>query len=169
MIQQLPWTQRKFSFDFPIAIFPVIFSRLEGSIYRLETLIQYHDTDFSVKKNGAWSIKEHVGHLIDLESLWWERLEDYKAGKPTLTAADMSNEKTNKANHNEKTITELVDEFLGERDRMLDEIYYYDESFLSKSALHPRLQQPMRVIDSLYFVAEHDDHHIATIKQLLHG
>ncbi len=30
---------------------------------------------------------------------------------------------------------------------------------LSISARHPRLMQPMRMIDLLYFVAEHDDHH----------
>jgi len=34
-------------------------------------------------------------------------------------------------------------------------------------SVHPRLQQPMRLVDSLYFVAEHDDHHIAKISGLL--
>jgi hypothetical protein len=33
--------------------------------------------------------------------------------------------------------------------------------------LHPRLKQPMRLVDHLYFVAEHDDHHLATIREMM--
>jgi hypothetical protein len=32
---------------------------------------------------------------------------------------------------------------------------------------HPRLKAPMRAIDHLYFVAEHDDHHLAMIEEFL--
>ena len=169
MIEQLPWTQRKFSFDFPVGLFPVIYSRLEGSVFRLEKLLENNDNHLSEKKDGGWSVKEHIGHLTDLEALWWQRLKDFKSGKEVLTAADMSNQKTNAADHNEKTATELIDAFRTERQNILDQIYRYDEEFLEKTSLHPRLQQPMRVIDSLFFVAEHDDHHIAKITALLHG
>jgi hypothetical protein len=33
-------------------------------------------------------------------------------------------------------------------------------------AIHPRLNKPMRLTDHLFFVAEHDDHHLAHISQL---
>jgi hypothetical protein len=33
--------------------------------------------------------------------------------------------------------------------------------------LHPRLKQPMRLVDHLYFVAEHDDHHLARIWEMI--
>jgi uncharacterized damage-inducible protein DinB len=36
----------------------------------------------------------------------------------------------------------------------------------ARSALHPRLQVPMRLVDHLFFVAEHDDHHRARIWEL---
>jgi hypothetical protein len=32
---------------------------------------------------------------------------------------------------------------------------------------HPRLKTPMRLVDHLYFVAEHDNHHLARIWELL--
>ena len=35
------------------------------------------------------------------------------------------------------------------------------------SALHPRLKTPMRTMDHFLFVAEHDDHHLVTIKALI--
>jgi len=38
---------------------------------------------------------------------------------------------------------------------------------ISRTMLHPRLQKPMRVVDHLFFVAEHDDHHLAKIWELI--
>ena len=35
------------------------------------------------------------------------------------------------------------------------------------AARHPRLNQPMNVVDLGYFVAEHDDYHLARITELL--
>ncbi|PYS76811.1 MAG: hypothetical protein DMF66_12645 [Acidobacteria bacterium] len=40
------------------------------------------------------------------------------------------------------------------------------EAAVAASALHPRLGKQMRVIDMALFVAEHDDHHLATITEL---
>ena len=42
-----------------------------------------------------------------------------------------------------------------------------DREALVLTSLHPRLNQPMRLVDSLFFVAEHDDHHISAISNLL--
>jgi uncharacterized damage-inducible protein DinB len=39
----------------------------------------------------------------------------------------------------------------------------------SRSALHPRLGMPMRLVDLMLFVAEHDDHHLASITELARG
>jgi hypothetical protein len=36
----------------------------------------------------------------------------------------------------------------------------------ARSAIHPRLKKPMRVIDLAHFTAEHDDHHLANITYL---
>jgi hypothetical protein len=34
-------------------------------------------------------------------------------------------------------------------------------------AIHPRLQTPMRLLDWIYFVAEHDDHHFAQARRVI--
>jgi uncharacterized damage-inducible protein DinB len=60
-----------------------------------------------------------------------------------------------------------MQQFTIERQRILETIYVFDRGTLGLESVHPRLQQPMRLIDSLYFVAEHDDHHIAAISGLL--
>ena len=167
MISQTPWIERSFRFDFPVGIFPVIFSRLEGSIFRLYSLLSNADDVLCSQRKNGWSVKEHVGHLSDLEELWWNRLNDFIQGKNILTAADMSNAKTESAGHNEKTLEQLVEQFTIERMKILEMVYDFDIMMLERTALHPRLQKPMRLVDSLFFVAEHDDHHIAAISTLL--
>jgi uncharacterized damage-inducible protein DinB len=167
MITQTPWIQRQFNFDFPVGLFPVIFSRLEGTVFRLHSLLVNADEKACSVNTDGWSVKEHVGHLYDLEELWWKRLEDFRENKAVLTAADMNNQKTKEAKHNEKTLEELLRMFTIERQRMLEMVYEFDHIMLSRTSLHPRLNQPMRVVDSLFFVAEHDDHDIAIVSNLL--
>lgn len=167
MIPQTPWFERQFHFDFPVGLFPIIFSRLEGSIFRLHTLLANADDEACSFNKDGWSVKEHVGHLYDLEELWWKRLQDFQNNKPMLTTADLRNQKTMEAGHNEKTLEQLLQQFTIERQKILETIYAFDEEMLSRTSVHPRLNQSMRLIDSLYFVAEHDDHHISTISDLL--
>jgi uncharacterized damage-inducible protein DinB len=167
MTQQIPWFQRQFHFDYPTTLFPVIFSRLEGSLFRLAHVLRTADDERSSYNPNGWSVKQHLGHLYDLEELWWQRLADFQQNKAVLTAADLSNKKTEEAMHNENTLENLLNAFALERQKMLEVVYELDAVDLSKTALHPRLNQPMRLIDSLYFVAEHDDHHIAIISTLL--
>jgi uncharacterized damage-inducible protein DinB len=168
MIAQTRWIERNFQFDFPVSLFPVIFSRLEGSLFRLHRILMNADEDFcSSSGNGSWSVKENLGHLYDLELLWWKRLQDFKDKKEFLTAADMNNTKTKEAGHNEKTLEQLLQQFTIERQKMLETVYGFDREMLSLSSIHPRLNQEMRLVDSLFFVAEHDDHHIAIISGLL--
>lgn len=167
MIAPLPWFQRSFNFDFPIGLFPVIFSRLEGTIFRLSTILANADDERCSHSEEGWSVKEHLGHLYDLEDLWWKRLNDFNERKAILTTADLNNTKTKEAHHKEKTLEGLMVSFTIERQKILETIYGFDKEMLARTSVHPRLNQPMRLIDSLFFVAEHDDHHIAAISNLL--
>ena len=167
MTQQTPWFERSFHFDFPVGLFPVIFSRLEGTIFRLHHLLANADDEQSSISRNGWSVKQHVGHLYDLEELWWQRMGDFIEGRTYLTIADLTNAKTTNAPHNETTLELLANRFLVERQRVLETVFLIDAGQLSVTAIHPRLQQSMRLIDALYFVAEHDDHHLAIIANLL--
>ncbi|MFI5212137.1 MAG: hypothetical protein ACHQIH_04585 [Ignavibacteria bacterium] len=42
-----------------------------------------------------------------------------------------------------------------------------NEDQILLSAMHPRLKQPMRIIDIAFFTAEHDDQHLAIIRRIL--
>jgi len=167
MINQALWLNRMWTFNFDAHMFPIIYSRLEGSIPRLRSLFAKADETKTEIAIQGWSAKEHLGHLYDLEDLWWNRWEDYKNKKEELTPADITNRRTTEANHNLKNIHELIGAFTKEREKILDAIYSCDEEMLNRTSLHPRLKTSMRLVDYLYFVAEHDDHHIAAIMVLL--
>jgi len=85
-----------------------------------------------------------------------------------LRAADMTNSKTYKAEHNKSSIQALLTQFREGRMRLVEQLERMSEEEVSRSALHPRLQKQMRVIDLAVFMAEHDDHHLASIRRQAH-
>ena len=171
MIAQTPWFERKFEFNFPVGLFPVIFGRLRGAVPRLDNLLINIPDDKLITKPTpeGWSVKEQVGHMYDLEELWYGRVEDFLSHAPILRAADLTNAKTKSADHNSKKINHLLREFANARKKLLAKVENIDESTASIISIHPRLQKPMRLVDSLFFVAEHDDHHLAKIRELVQG
>lgn len=114
----------------------------------------------------AWSIQEHVGHLVDLEALWLGRIGDLERGLPRLRPADLANAATYAADHNVRPIGEVLTRLATARSRLVDAVRRLPAESARWTAQHPRLDQPMRVVDLLFFVAEHDDHHLATISRL---
>ena len=162
-----PWFKRKFSTIEDNGLFPTIIERLEGTPARLWAKIQQIPNALHEQKlNGKWSIKEEIGHLIDLEPLWYGRVEDLKSRKEELRAADLTNAQTHQANHNQHPIWVLLTQFATERAQLVVLLRSLTEKDLEQSALHSRLKTPMRLIDLAYFVAEHDDHHLVHITKL---
>ena len=167
-MKQTRWVERKFEFNFPVGLFPIILERLRGTIPQVIKLIENVSDEMLSRNDGeSWSIKQQIGHLADLEELWYGRIEDFLAKKETLRTWDVTNAKTHNADHNSKKIRQLIEEFSSARLRLIQKVENFDEATVLLTAIHPRLQISMRLIDSLFFVAEHDDHHLAKIRELL--
>lgn len=162
------WFERRFAFDLPNARFPSIVERLRGTPARLEERLHGVPAGLVTRRDGdRWSIQENAGHLGDLEPLWIGRVEDLRAGRTELTVADLTNAKTHAANHNARALDEVLREFRSLRTRFVALLEGADTALLERHALHPRLKTPMRLIDMAQFTAEHDDHHLACITELL--
>jgi hypothetical protein len=168
-MSQVPvWFERKFEFTFPVEQYPNLCVRLRGTPARLEEIVRDVPRDVLVAKPGEkWSAQEHAGHLLDLESLWLARVDDFLTDRDTLTVADLSNRRTREANHNARPLTEILAGFRTARKRLVDQVGKFQPDVFGRSMLHPRLKQPMRLVDHLYFVAEHDDHHLARIWEMI--
>lgn len=166
-MKQTQWFDRKFNFDNQQNIFPSIIERLTGTPARLEEKMRRIPVKIlETKPGGTWSIKENIGHLTDLEPLWQGRLEDFLNGEKELRPTDLANRKTDEANHNAKSLDELLKDFRQTRMHTIHLIEDLDDEIIFRSALHPRLKTPMRTMDSFLFVAEHDDHHLARITEI---
>jgi uncharacterized damage-inducible protein DinB len=168
MIKKQLWFDRKFSFLHTADMFPNIVERLRGVPARIEEKVSgLSKEDLTKKTNDTWSIQENIGHLLTLEDLWIGRLEDFIVGKETLRPADLTNKASREADYNSKPINEILTAFRQEREDFVGQLDQLSEKQVLTSAFHPRLNQPMRIIDLVFFVAEHDDHHLSTITALM--
>jgi uncharacterized damage-inducible protein DinB len=169
MIRTLAWFERDFSFDLPVWMYANVIERLRGTPARLEDRIGSLPVALLTRRAAdQWSIQEHAGHLLDLGSLDLSRLDDYEAGRESLSPADLKNRKTYEANHNAREAADILNAFRAERAEFVRRLEQYDEELIRRTALHPRLKTKMRLLDFAFFVAEHDDHHLARINELIH-
>jgi uncharacterized damage-inducible protein DinB len=168
MIKTIAWFERKFSFDLPVWMYPNVIERLRGTPARLEDRLGSLPVSVLTHRDGAsWSIQEHAGHLLDLGALDLARMDDYAQGRKSLRPADLKNRKTYEADHNARMLAEILRSFREERARFVRRLEELDEEFVQRRALHPRLNTEMRVLDFAWFIAEHDDHHLARITELI--
>lgn len=162
------WFGRKFDFNFGNEEYPAICQRLQQAPDLLANiLLQIPDDLLTYQPGGKWSVKEHTGHLSILEPLWRARIQDITQKKAVLTATDLDNKKTSEAGFNDHPIAALLRTFREERKITLSLLDSINVPAQTHTSLHPRLEQPMRIIDILYFTAEHDDHHTAVIRELI--
>ena len=168
MSERRIWFERQFTLDLPLWMYPNVLERVRGTPARLEDRLLSLPRELLTRRNaGSWSIQEQAGHLLDLGTLDLGRLDDYEAGVETLRPADPGNRKTHEAEHNANSIERILAEFRAERGEFVRRLDEYDARFVERTALHPRLKLPMRLLDLVYFIAEHDDHHLARITELI--
>lgn len=167
MIDRTEWIKRQFTFELPLGMYGNVVERVRGTPARLEDLTRGLSREVLTRRDGdKWSIQEQAGHLLDIGELEMRRLDEFEAGRETLSAADMTNRQTHEANHNANTIENILAAFRKERMAFVARIDSYDEEFVERTALHPRLKQQIRIIDLAFFIAEHYDHHLARISEM---
>jgi uncharacterized damage-inducible protein DinB len=161
------WFDRVFPPQNDKGVFPCILERLDGTTARLKEKTTSLNPDSTVSTDGKWSIKKEIGHLIDLEPLWLARTLQIIDNQKDLKITDLANTKTHETDHDARSFKDLIQEFKQHRNELMCVLKEVTEADLDKAAVHPRLGTPMKIIDLAYFVAEHDDHHLAQISVLM--
>jgi GNAT superfamily N-acetyltransferase len=162
------WFERKFPAQEDNGALHAIIERLSAAPARAEEITGNTNASvLEIKPHGKWSIKEHIGHLGDLEPLWLGRMDDFENHLAELRPADLTNEKTHTANHNAKDVKFLLQQFREQRMQLVSRFKNLSNAQLTFYSMHPRLKTPMRIIDHAYFVAEHDGHHLAFILEII--
>ena len=169
MIEQTPWIERKFTFNQPIGLLPSTIERLRGVPFRLSAMVAAHSEDILGTRpvGGLWSVKEHIGHLFDLDAVHDGRLDDYLAGLQVLRAADMTNRRTFEGGYNNRNVAEVLGLFAQRRLGFVNRLSDFNAEDAERVAKHPRLGVDMRIADMALFCAEHDEHHMVRVARLL--
>ncbi len=167
MIERIAWFDRRFPDRPELGTFPMLVERLRGTPPRIRAKLDELPREILTERlENTWSIQENLGHLYDLETLWEGRLDDLLSGEEELRPADLSNRATDEANHNATPIEELFAAFRDRRGAFVQRLDSLDVEAVALVARHPRLDEPMRTIDLIRFVAEHDDQHLARMAEI---
>jgi uncharacterized damage-inducible protein DinB len=168
MLSRGRWLDRTFDFALPLSMVPNVVERLRGTPARLEDRVRGVAPEKLVRHLGdSWSIKENIGHLVLVEALWLGRLDDFEAGREALRAASFERERVDECRFDEQPVEAVLSEFRTARGHLVRRIEALAAPLHERRALHPRLNQRIRVLDLLVFAAEHDDHHLARVAELL--
>jgi hypothetical protein len=163
-MKKLEWFERKFSFGVPAGMLPFYLERLQGTLPRLEKkLTGVSEEILSNKLDGKWSIKQNIGHLAEVDEIANKRIDEMLQGVTPMSPAVFEP----KLDYNSKPINEVLALFKKNRNENLKKYKQLSESALSKSSLHPRLKVELTPVDLAYFDAEHDDHHLVRINEIL--
>ncbi len=165
---RIKWIERSFSFNYPVELYPEIIERVRGASARLDEYLNSASAETLTRRpNGGWSIQENAGHLFDLDALTINRIEQYVAGVEVLHAADITNRATSEANYNNVSAATIARSFRERRLQVVNRLESLEPEMFARSAIHPRLNIPMRLVDFVFFEAEHDDYHFTRINELL--
>ena len=164
------WVDRAWDFEFPVSRAPELIERLRVLPMRVEELVEGRDVkSLAARRDGKWSAQEHIGHLADLDPLLGGRITDFLSGREILRAADMSNQATEEARHNDLPLRDAIGRLWETRGRLVETLLELDEPVFRLTARHPRLGRTIRLVDMVYFHAEHDDHHLAWMREIVEG
>ena len=158
------WFERKFTFGHLPAMLPYMLERLDGTIVRIQEKVSgISDAHLALLLDGKWSVKQNVGHLLEVDQISGKRIGEITNGSAVLTRADVQPE----GDYNEMGMAWILDRFAAGRRANIARFRALSEPALRMTSLHPRLKVPMNPVDLAWFDAEHDDHHLFRISTIL--
>lgn len=161
--QSLRWFDRKMTFGLPKEMLPFYLERLEGTLPRIEWKVKsLSDEQLSSKPGDSWSIKQHIGHLAEVDRVANTRIGEMRSGAEVLSPAVFEPQ-----DYNPWPIRQVIEFFRATRESNLAAYRAIPENQLLQSSRHPRLGVPMTPVDLAWFDAEHDDHHLVKINEII--
>ena len=162
-MKTLAWFDRKLVFGFPPEMLPLHLERLEGTHLRLEHKVRgVSDKILSEKINDKWSVKQNIGHLAEVDGIANRRMDEMVSGVAMMSPAVFEPQ-----DYNPWPIEKVLDYFRKMRDKNINKYKSLSDGDLAKSSLHPRLKVQMTPVDLAWFDAEHDDHHLVKINEII--
>lgn len=163
-MEKLDWFQRKFNSGSPTGMLPFYLERLDGTLSRIQKKVaEIPDDLLTHKLDGKWSVKENIAHLAEVDEIGFKRIDEIKQGISPMSPAVIQPSR----NYNVWPIKDVVDYFDNNRRKNLHKYRDLADEDLLKSSLHPRLKIQMTPVDLACFEADHDDHHLVRITEII--
>ena len=157
------WFERNFQFGIPPGMLPFFIERLDGTITRLEKKLLGASEDIrSFQPAEKWSIKQHVGHLAEVDEVVVRRIDEIVRGISPMAPAVFEP----RQDYNKQRLSQVLDYFAKNRMDSIRKYKILSEEECARTSLHPRLKVMMSPVDLAYFDAEHDDHHLVKISEI---
>jgi uncharacterized damage-inducible protein DinB len=167
-MERIKWNDRMFDLNLDVGLYQVIAERLRGTACRLfEMAESLSELEAEQSYNSNWSIKEHITHLLNIESLHDGRVDDFINKCPQLRPVKTDAANTETEQNNKMDLKGLIESFKQSRVNLIEKLETLNLETHHFYSLHPRLQINMRPIDLMFFIAEHDDHHLTSIREVL--
>lgn len=164
----MKWIDRQWTFDDSAKTYAQNIFILSATADQIKSMIVNRATEqLRHKPGGKWSIHEHAGHLLTIESLWIARLDDFVMKSETLRSWNENNTDTDAANFNEQRIVKILQDFTDIRKVHTEMLQEMEASATSLTCCHTRLGRTFTLADHVYFMTEHDLHHLQIIRHQL--
>jgi hypothetical protein len=162
-MKRMDWFERSFTFGLPKVMLPFYLERLEGAIYRIEAKVKgINENILSEKFSDKWSVKQNIGHLAEVDQVGFTRIDEMFAEAAVLSPAVFEPQ-----DYNPWPIEKVVAFFRQTRMANLEKYKRLKDTDVLKGSMHPRLKVKLTPVDLAWFDAEHDDHHLLKISDII--
>jgi uncharacterized damage-inducible protein DinB len=141
---------------------------LENSCARIEKLLKgFTDDQLEIRHENKWSVKENIGHLLTIESLWIARLDDFVMKNPSLRPWNGTNADTDAGEFNRQRAAKILEDFADIRSTHTRMLRHLNEKRNELECFHDKFNQKLSLADHVYIMSEHDETHIQRITEIL--
>ena len=163
MNERIPWFERKFTFGLGPEMLPLLLERLQGTAWRIEHKVSgLKDSLLSEKFDGKWSVKQNIGHLAEVDQVNNRRIDEILRGAEVMSPAVFEPQ-----DYNPWPIARVIAFFNEARQSNIRKYSALSTADKSLTSIHPRLKTKMNPVDLAFFDAEHDDHHLLKITDII--
>ena len=173
-----PWADKIVKRSYILADVTSLITRVNGAPARVEDALQSIEERYvrvRTPKKGAsgearpalrWSPLDHAGHLLDVDELHSQRIKDFLNDVETLSVPTVGGIAEDK-HYNRHELAPILQRFRVGRSTLANVLYGLPEPAFTKESVYPKTGEKIRLLDYVEIIAEHDDHHLATIRELI--
>jgi hypothetical protein len=146
-------------------IIKVLEEQIKSSEEFLRTFSEEHG-NYSYA-DGKWTVKEVIGHLIDTERIMAFRALAFARKEKQPLPGFEQDDYVAAGNFSERTLGDLIDEYLKVRESNIILFKSFDEGILNRRGKASEFE--ITVLALIYIIAGHEKHHIKFLKKRYTG